>query len=202
MSGSRKWPIHVMVAGALMLVCAAMAFGDSRTIHGTSGDDCEGVGAGTLYGHEHNDAIYAGSGDDCFDGREGGDLVIGAGGTDIGNGGEGADFLYGRGGNDQIVGNLGDDEVEGNDRGDEIVGGPGRDKLRGGRGPDVVRAHDGESDYVNGGFGDDLCFVEVEDHGYGNNCERVIPPCPPGGWCRSSRTGEPDGAAMRDPTSG
>ncbi len=180
MSRGRKRALYTVI-GVLALVFAATALGHSRTIHGTSGDDCEGEGEGTLYGHEHNDAIYAGAGDDCFDGREGGDLIIGNGGTDIGNGGKGPDFTFG--GGDQIVGNLGDDEIEGNDRGDEIVGGPGRDKLRGGRGRDVVRAHDGERDYVNGGFGDDLCFVEVEDHGYGNSCERVIPPCTPGGWC-------------------
>ena len=150
-------------------------------IVGLGGDDtldgsvvCGGKGADEL------DAPNAsgGSDDDFIEGHNGGGSVLGGGGDDRLWDLSGDGVVYkGNAGNDVYTDNYGDDAFyggAGNDRtSHDEGGGGGADRYYGGDGDDMLRttAYFDEPDFVNGGAGNDTCFVDSNDTVV--NCETV-----------------------------
>jgi hypothetical protein len=104
-------------------------------------------------------------GRDVLIGTSGPDLICGLGGDDAISGLGGADLILGGSGNDLISGGDGNDFVDGGGGNDRLEGGSGHDNIRGGPGDDLMSAHDGTVDLVDGGAGRDRAFVDRKlDH--------------------------------------
>ena len=130
--------------------------------------------------------IYTGIEQFDVTGTQFGDLLVGGELADVLNGGAGDDVLEGGGGNDSLEGNAGndvlrglagDDLLDGGDGSDTLDGGQGDDRLiGGGRESDVLMGgegndtledwgRDGGSNYVAGGSGDDVYYIEETRYG-------------------------------------
>jgi Ca2+-binding RTX toxin-like protein len=96
------------------------------------------------------------------------DLVVGGELADLLRGGAGNDVLTGLAGNDLLDGGDGLDTLEGGQGDDRLIGG-GResDVLMGGEGNDTLEdwGRDGGSNYVAGGSGDDVYYIEETRYG-------------------------------------
>jgi len=67
-------------------------------------------------------------------------------------------------GNDNVAGGLGNDALHGNDGDDTLLGGQGHDRLFGGAGNDNIYGDDDtETDYLNGGQGNDQLHMGGHD---------------------------------------
>jgi Ca2+-binding RTX toxin-like protein len=73
------------------------------------------------------------------------------------------DGVYGNAGNDDIYGGEGADGLFGGLGGDAITGGKGQDTIDGGYGNDHLYASDGTVDFVTGGPGIDIAWVDRTD---------------------------------------
>lgn len=157
---------------------------DDDAMYGFNGDDEIGGGAGDdflfgnegfddLFGQAGDDALYGGAdadmlhgegGDDDLYGDWGDDTLYGYQGDDDLMGGDGDDALHGGQGADELFGDSGDDALSGGYGNDYLAGGEGADNLMGGRGDDVVIGNDdAESDFLNGGAGDDEIHLGTGD---------------------------------------
>lgn len=148
---------------------------------GTSGGDFlrGGGGSDVIEGGGGADRLFGGrgvvdtdDGDDTISGGGGDDLVLGNGGDDQLDGDNGADNLFGGRGVDTVNGGGGADLVAGGggiahaeDEADVIYGGRGGDVIVGNGGDDTIHAGsdtsgsgDTATNYVFGGYGDDLIY--------------------------------------------
>ncbi len=134
------------------------------TLHG--GDDVD-----TLWGQAGDDIVHGEDGDDSLFGNSGDDTLFGHSGNDRLSGGSGNDAAQGGEGDDQVLGGAGDDALQGGLGNDTLTGGTGQDSLFGGWGNDTLygaeEAGDGdqvaESDFLNGGGGDDTIVTGASD---------------------------------------
>ena len=107
--------------------------------------------------------MHGHDGDDLIGGGDGNDVITGEGGADLINGGDGDDTLRGGAGADGLSGWTGDDVLNGNSGRDTLVGGTGDDRLFGGNDRDTILGEDGNDfikgqsaeDVLSGGTGDD-----------------------------------------------
>ena len=166
--------------------------GGNDSISGVAGDDFLGGRGGDdlLDGGEGEDYLYGGAGADTLLGGAGADVLHAEAGNDALNGGDGADALYGHEGDDALIGGDGSDSLLGGNGFDSLIGGSGddaldggygRDLLAGGNGSDVLDGGEGsdtlwgqwpdeadaETDFLNGGGGDDLLMLGAGDYGNG-----------------------------------
>ncbi len=125
--------------------------------------------ANQLRGHDGDDRIEAGSGDDIVWGDDDNDYLYGEDGDDILRGGRQGDRLYGGDDDDLIYGERGDDRIWGDgtgsssDNGDDtIYGGDGDDTIRGGPDDDYIKGED-DNDYIRGQEGDDELYGDRDD---------------------------------------
>lgn len=130
--------------------------GDDQIEGGAGHDSLQGdAGADTLHGEEGDDLLLGGTGDDDLYGHDGADTL---------DGGTGADSLTGGMGDDSLDGGEGDDALHGYHGHDTLDGGAGEDALFGGWGDDVISGgEDDETDYLNGGDGDDQITAGAGD---------------------------------------
>ncbi len=89
-----------------------------------------------------------------------GKTLTGRDNDDYLDGGRGDDTLYGKGGNDLLFGGTGNDTLEGGPGDDLLLGGAGYDTLKGGPGNDALKGYLG-ADINIGGSGDDRIDLEV-----------------------------------------
>jgi Ca2+-binding RTX toxin-like protein len=166
--------------------------GGDDDIAGGAGNDLLGGrdGADWLAGAAGDDNLHGGAGDDVLSGGDGSDTLHGEDGADWASGGAGDDALYGHAGKDDLAGGDGDDSLWGGSDDDSLSGGDGADALSGGFGADLMAgglgadvldggdgadtlhgsdadATDSDTDFLNGGEGDDLLFLAAGDHGNG-----------------------------------
>jgi RTX calcium-binding nonapeptide repeat (4 copies) len=139
---------------------------------------CRGREAEPFTGTERDDLLRGERGVDMMRGLGGDDRIFGNGSGDCLYGGPGNDSIYGRSGGDLIDGGPGNDVLYGGSaawstrRGiNTIIGGPGRDVIEAGWADDIVRAADGEKDFVNCGGGVDTAYVDPID--VVRHCEHV-----------------------------
>jgi len=95
-----------------------------------------------------------GHGDSSMTGTPGDDELRGHAGDDEESGGAGDDLLLGGAGNDSASGGRGDDELFDNH---------GHDHLWGGRGDDHFSTHDGNTDHIHCGPGNDIVYADPHD---------------------------------------
>ncbi|MBS1678298.1 MAG: hypothetical protein JST08_13040 [Actinobacteria bacterium] len=131
---------------------------------------CRGREAQPFTGTDGNDTLRGERGVDMMRGLAGGDRIFGNGSGDCLFGGPGDDFILGKSGGDLINGGPGDDRLFGGSaawstrRGvNTIIGGRGRDLIDAGWAADIVRAADGEKDFVDCGGGVDTAYVDAID---------------------------------------
>lgn len=74
-----------------------------------------------------------------------------------------ADVIRGTGRGDLILGGRGNDTIYGRGGPDALIGGLGHDRLHGGASDDVLSARDRLRDFVFGGSGEDIAFVDRVD---------------------------------------
>jgi Ca2+-binding RTX toxin-like protein len=86
--------------------------------------------------------------------------VVGTPGDDVLLDTNGNDVVCGLGGNDTLGAGLGNDVLRGGPGNDLLEGGAGNDTLYGGEGNDRLVAWDGTRDYVHGGPGYDVAWVD------------------------------------------
>lgn len=139
---------------------------------------CRGREAEPFTGTDGDDTLHGGRGVDMMRGLGGDDDMFGNGSGDCLYGGPGNDSIYGRSGGDLIDGGTGNDVLYGGSaawstrRGvNTIIGGPGRDVIHAGWADDIVRAVDGEKDFVDCGGGVDTAYVDAID--VVHHCEHV-----------------------------
>jgi Ca2+-binding RTX toxin-like protein len=139
---------------------------------------CRGREAEPFTGTDGDDLLRGERGVDTMRGLAGDDRLFGNGSGDCLYGGAGNDSIYGRSGGDLIDGGPGNDVLYGGSaawstrRGiNTIIGGPGRDVIEAGWADDIVRAADGEKDFVNCGGGVDTAYVDPID--VVHHCEHV-----------------------------
>lgn len=87
-------------------------------------------------------------------GHNGDDILRGGSGNNWIQGGNGDDEIYGGDKNDLLRGRAGNDYIEAGKRHDRVFGGPGRDVIVAGPGNDFVKGEEGD-DVIYGGNGDD-----------------------------------------------
>lgn len=144
---------------------------------GNKVDSSDGL-ADKINGHEGDDFIYAGEGNDLAAGDTVGNewsLVDGkwvydaskvhANGTaksfdDVIKGGDGDDVILGNGGNDQLYGEAGADIINAGDGDDQAFGGADDDVINLEDGDDMASGGLG-ADIVNAGDGDDLVYGDL-----------------------------------------
>jgi Ca2+-binding RTX toxin-like protein len=159
------------------------------TLDGAANDGAPGEGdriandvEGVIGGHG-NDVMIGSPRADGFSGYEGDDNL---------RGGRGDDSLDGGPGNDVVAGDQGADTVSGGHGQDTVDGGPGRDNIYGEYalgcdmdtacvgGADVLRAIDGERDFISCGVGTDVAQIDridiVRDIPSATECERFLVP--------------------------
>lgn len=166
------------------------------TIYGGDGqDNIDGMenndtlygeeGADTIHGGNQSDYVHAGNGDDYVDGEAGEDRLYGGHNEDEIRGGIDADRMDGQDGNDLLEGGLGQDVIEGgpgndvvkgNEYHDVLSGGPGTDEVYGGDADDTLNdtVGDGLADTLDGGGGQDTCYIYDVGLDTVHNCEIVI----------------------------
>lgn len=158
---------------------------DNDRIGGHEGADYvdSGTGDDEARGGDGNDTIIGGQGDDYLAGENGQDELSGGDGADVIagysdddalSGDEGDDTLNGSAGRDTLSGGDGDDAISGGLDDDHLTGGRGHDTLFGGWGADTLNgvvddpndaesSDTDESDFLNGGGGDDVITVGNSD---------------------------------------
>lgn len=138
---------------------------DSWVMRGYAGND-------NLGGHNYNDWIYGGAGNDTLRGYNGNDTLYGetgadwiyaGNGNDYANGGWDNDVIYGEAGRDTLVGDYGNDYLNGGNDNDALYGGAGNDTLIGSYGNDWMVGGTG-IDSLWGGSGYDK-FVYTQGGG-------------------------------------
>ena len=139
---------------------------------------CRGREAEPSTGTDGDDLLRGERGVDMMRGLAGDDRMFGNGSGDCLYGGPGDDSIYGKSGGDLIDGGPGNDVLYGGSaawstrRGiNTIIGGPGRDVIEAGWADDIVRAADGEKDFVDCGGGIDTAYVDPSD--VVRHCEHV-----------------------------
>lgn len=179
MGSKRFWKAGVLLAVALVVVCAGVASAAK-----VKGDDGDNVLTGTL----GPDRIMALGGNDTVTALDGPDRVNGGTGNDILSGGPGRDLIRGNLGDDQEDGGLGSDIMFAGQGVDVVIGGPGNDTIFArakadadtpgadtvfaGPDNDLVFVRDGEPDVVACGGGFDIVFADSQDV-VRPSCERV-----------------------------
>lgn len=138
--------------------------------------------------------IIGTEGPDYIGGTEDADYIEGLGGddelhgklmNDVIYGGPGNDLIYGGWNRDELFGGDHNDTIQGKEHDDLLYGGHGTDHLYGDNGDDVLEAGlsryvagsplaDGFPDYLDGGGGNDTCYV-AEAIDITVNCEVVLP---------------------------
>ncbi len=113
-----------------------------------------GIGSDDIIALDGNDVVVAGDGNDRVDGGAGNDRLYGQAGDDNLIGGDGNDSLYGQAGDDQLSGGAGNDVLN---------GGAGENVLDGGDGADRLYGHQGGTDEIKGGAGDDYIYMDGND---------------------------------------
>ena len=148
--------------------------GGEDVLDGGEGDDYlyGGAGADTLVGGTGADILQAEAGNDAAHGGDGADALFGHQGDDSLSGGDGNDSLLGGDGFDSLIGGAGDDALDGGYGRDLLAGGQGADVVDGGEGSDTIwgqwpNGSDDETDFLNGGAGDDLLMLGAGDYGNG-----------------------------------
>lgn len=145
------------------------------TIDGGSGADYAhgGEGIDFLTGGDGDDDLEGEGGNDDMSGDDGDDTLAGGAGDDLLTGGAGADSLLGGEGQDRLESGAGDDVAVGGLGNDLMAGGAGSDEQDGGDGNDTIwgqdasGADDHETDFLNGGAGDDLLRIGAGDYANG-----------------------------------
>ena len=136
----------------------------SPIVNGSDGHDRDDI----ILGGAGNDTIFSGTGNDLIDGGAGHDSIDGGDGDDSIVGGKGNDLLYGGAGSDDIFGDAGNDEIWGGDGDDRLAGLAGLDEVYGELGQDICSGGAG-IDYISGGDDDDILIGEAgNDRLYGN----------------------------------
>lgn len=136
--------------------------GGTDQIEGGDGDD-------TLSGGDGSDDLHGQDGDDVLSGDEGDDTLSGGLGDDLMDGGDGDDSLLGGQGQDTLEGGEGDDALHGYHGDDVMRGGEGEDALFGSLGDDILHGlsetgeDDGQTDFLNGGEGNDTITAGAND---------------------------------------
>ena len=113
--------------------------------------------ANRLRGHDGDDRIEAGGGNDVVWGDDDEDRLYGESGDDILRGGRDDDRLFGGNDDDILYGEHGEDFLSGEDDDDTLYGGDGDDSLRGGEGDDYLKGEDDDDD-LRGGDGNDELY--------------------------------------------
>ena len=115
-----------------------------RRIIGHNGDQ-------TINAGEGNDRVFGAGGNDTIDGEGGNDNITGGAGDDILEGGEGNDTLRGNAGDDSLTGGEGNDTLWGNAGDDSLTGGEGADNFafEAGDGNDTISDFDTEDDVID-----------------------------------------------------
>jgi Ca2+-binding RTX toxin-like protein len=119
--------------------------------------------ANRLRGHDGDDRIEAGNGNDIVWGDDDEDRLRGQDGNDTIRGGRHDDSIFGGDDDDLIFGEDGDDSIQGDtttstDNGDDtIYGGDGDDDINGGRDDDYIKGED-DNDDLDGDDGDDELY--------------------------------------------
>ena len=157
-------------------------------IYGGDGENVldGGEGADRIYGHQGGtDEIHGGAGDDYIY-MDGNDSVDGGAGTDrvytygeeevsINMGDASVEQVYAQSDADLDVdassaeqgvyvrARGGDDDIKGSDHDDRIFGGDGENVLDGGEGADRIYGHQGGTDEIHGGAGDDYIYMDGND---------------------------------------
>lgn len=170
-----------------------IAYQDSHTLVGTSGDDILMAGAGndTLNGGGGNDVLSGGDGNDVLHGGAGDDTLIGGAGDDILDGGDGvntasyasatsavhvdlaqlvAQDTLGAGKDtlsniQNLLGSAFDDQLFGDAHNNVLNGGAGNDLLNGREGNDTLIGGLG-NDTLTGGEGADTFKWQAGDSGH------------------------------------
>lgn len=145
-----------------------------NTIMGTNGFDIiDGKGGDDdLTGKTGEDIILGGEGHDLIKGRAGDDLLQGGEGNDSLRGGQDDDFLIGGAGDDVIYGAEGNDTIVGADvfsrdlTVDDVIA-LAKDPTHMPDGYEEVVPTEAESNYLNGGQGDDVLILGSNDTGVG-----------------------------------
>jgi Ca2+-binding RTX toxin-like protein len=141
------------------------------TIDGNGNDGGRGEGDDVVRDVE---SVRGGWAADSITGSPRAERLAGFAGNDALSGGGGGDNLDGGEGDDTVSGGSGSDVVAGGAENDVVDGGPGGDQLYGeyrlgcaiwscASGDDVIRARDGEADFVECGDGDDRATVDRTD---------------------------------------
>ena len=123
-------------------------------------------------GNELDNRIEGNSGENILSGLSGNDEIRSGDGDDRVTGGEGDDLLDGEYGTDVIDGGAGNDRIFGGANADRLIGGAGDDTLDDGL--------DGSTDYLEGGFGNDLYLIDryqdriVEHENEGHDRVRIL----------------------------
>lgn len=127
---------------------------------GTDGDDFIDVSAGKrpdfVLGHDGNDTILTGPGDDVICSGDGNDTIESGGGNDKVSASGGNDTVAAGGGNDKVWAGSGNDSVDGGGGDDRLRGEAGIDMLDGRAGDDQL-AGNADIDVLVGGDGEDTC---------------------------------------------
>ena len=133
----------------------------SSSAVGHDGDD-------TLRGGNGNNWIQGGQGNDLIVGGDKNDLLRGRAGDDTIEGGKRHDRIFGDGGDDTIVGESGRDFIQGGDDNDTIFTGNGDDRVNGGSGNNKI----GLGNHVNG---DVVLYDRVfEDYDVEYNATEIV----------------------------
>lgn len=147
--------------------------GGDDDIDGAAGNDAIWAGHGhdSVWGGDGNDSVLGEQGNDAIFGGAGKDSLAGCDGDDSLSGGADKDTLLGGAGNDWQDGGDGDDWLLGSDGNDSLIGGAGSDELDGGAGQDTLSGVETEgpqeTDFINGGTGDDRLVLGAGDIGTG-----------------------------------
>jgi Ca2+-binding RTX toxin-like protein len=152
-------------------------------IDGQAGDDSIDAGDGhdAVWAGDGNDTVVGGAGDDSVAGQAGDDSILGDAGDDSLSGHDGDDSLFGGADADTLLGGSGDDRLDGGTGNDWLAGGDQNDHIAGGAGSDVLDGNagndwisglnghgdDGETDFLNGGEGDDTLILGRGDYATG-----------------------------------
>lgn len=171
-------PLVLSIACVFVLPSVA----DARNFVGTAADECI-LGTSTvdnLNGMGGRDFVQGFDGPDNVNGGPGNDTVYGGEGNDTVSGGDGNDFsgtalcsaewggtVHGGPGEDLMYGNGGDDRLEDKDHDVDVI--------RGNEGDDQILSQTivglSGQDYIYGGPGYDVCFVNSAD--IVDGCEEV-----------------------------
>ncbi len=145
--------------------------------HGGNGDDLfdnQTDLPADARGHNGNDTLSSGLGDDLLIGGPGADILSVKGGANQLMGGDGDDLINGGSGYDYVLGGYGDDTIHGGKGNDLLRGGWDNDTIYGELGDDVIHGYTG-TDVIYGSAGNDKLYGQADsDLIYGGGGDDIV----------------------------